>query len=411
MTLNIKFVLIKHLTILFCLSSFLLFNPDFSDAKDYTFSWAPNPDPVDGYNLYYKKGGAASAPFNGSDANEGPSPIDIGTETIFTITGLEKNQKYHFGLTAYYGSDESKLTPIVTVNPDPLEAIIANLNYGQEVPLIVEFDGSNSKGEIEYYFWEFGDGSTAYFANPTHIYTIPGSYTARLTVIDEYGGTDHTTILISATEPVSQPADPPTAVIRPTTLTGEAPFLVEFDGSSSTSSNLPLNSYFWDFGDGMIAEVESMVHTYTTPGIYNVTLVVSDALGEVGQTSTLNTVTPGESQLYESPVAVLTVSPSEGVPPVTVSYDASESYDPDGSIYQYRVDFGDGTISYNRKDKHKYSDSGIYTMTLTVVDNIGFTSSINTRISVLSGGGGSGSSAGKAIVPIIHMLLEEDSPQ
>lgn len=87
-------------------------------AKDYTFSWAANNGSIDGYKLYYKKNGAAAAPFNGSDASEGCSPIDIGDVTSYTISGLKDNTTYHFTLTAYSGTEESDFTPVITVFPE-----------------------------------------------------------------------------------------------------------------------------------------------------------------------------------------------------------------------------------------------------------------------------------------------------
>lgn len=113
---------------------FGIFYATLSSAKDYTFSWSANDAPVDGYKLYYKKGGGASHPFDGSSANEGYSPIDIGDETSFTVTGLEDNTTYHFALTAYDGLEESDLSKIITVFPvdvelDRVQRAIYTINY------------------------------------------------------------------------------------------------------------------------------------------------------------------------------------------------------------------------------------------------------------------------------------------
>ena len=89
-----------------------------SFAKGYSFSWAANYNPVDGYKFYYKKGGSAGPPFDGNDAIEGVSPISITDLTAFTVSGLEDNTTYHFALTAYDGLDESDFTETVTVYPD-----------------------------------------------------------------------------------------------------------------------------------------------------------------------------------------------------------------------------------------------------------------------------------------------------
>ena len=86
-------------------------------AKSYTFTWSANPEPVEGYKLYYKKGGTTAPPFDSTGAVEGASPIKVGKVTSYTVTGLEDNATYHFALTAYNGSEESGYSEIVTVNP------------------------------------------------------------------------------------------------------------------------------------------------------------------------------------------------------------------------------------------------------------------------------------------------------
>lgn len=94
----------------------------FASAADYSFSWSANPEPVEGYKLYYKKGGNAGPPFDGTDSASGPSPVDIGKETSFVVTGLADDSTYHFSLTAYNGSVESGFTGTVTITPESTTA-------------------------------------------------------------------------------------------------------------------------------------------------------------------------------------------------------------------------------------------------------------------------------------------------
>jgi len=54
-------------------------------------------------------------------------------------------------------------------------------------PSTVKFVGSGSysqMGVVTNYLWDFGDGTTSTLANPTHVYTTAGSYTATLLVTD-----------------------------------------------------------------------------------------------------------------------------------------------------------------------------------------------------------------------------------
>ncbi|MBN2442604.1 MAG: glycoside hydrolase family 88 protein [Spirochaetales bacterium] len=71
------------------------------------------------------------------------------------------------------------------------------------------------------------------------------------------------------------------------------------------------------------------------------------------------------------PVAVFTVSPANPEPGNTVTVDASASYDPDGSITQYQVNYGDGYTTNGAVTSHQYTTAGTYTITVTVTDNEG----------------------------------------
>ena len=58
---------------------------------------------------------------------------------------------------------------------------------------------------------------------------------------------------------------------------------------------------------------------------------------------------------------------------LTCDFDASESYDPDGSIRSYAWEFGDGNSGSEVNVTHSYSAAGSYQVTLTVNDNRGLT--------------------------------------
>lgn len=60
--------------------------------------------------------------------------------------------------------------------------------YSGKAPLSVNFDSSDSTdpdGSIVAYFWDFMDGSSSTKANPSHIFTEPGSYKVTLSVTDD----------------------------------------------------------------------------------------------------------------------------------------------------------------------------------------------------------------------------------
>ncbi len=69
---------------------------------------------------------------------------------------------------------------------------------------------------------------------------------------------------------------------------------------------------------------------------------------------------------------------------LTVSFDASGSTDPDGTIVSYSWNFGDGGTGSLVKVNHTYSIAGTYLVTLVVTDNLGATGSQAQNVSVTS---------------------------
>ena len=70
-----------------------------------------------------------------------------------------------------------------------------------------------------------------------------------------------------------------------------------------------------------------------------------------------------------SPKAAITSSKTYGLAPLTVDFDASNSWDEDGAIIKYNWNFGDGSRIEGEKVSYTYEETGKYTASLTVVDN------------------------------------------
>jgi len=67
----------------------------------------------------------------------------------------------------------------------------------------------------------------------------------------------------------------------------------------------------------------------------------------------------------------------------TVSFNGSQSIDPDGTIIFYRWNFGDGSSQIlDISPEHTYADPGVYIVTLTVVDDDGRSSMANTTATI-----------------------------
>ena len=84
-----------------------------------------------------------------------------------------------------------------------------------------------------------------------------------------------------------------------------------------------------------------------------------------------------------APTATLSVTPLSGTAPVTVTADSSASFDSDGTIASRSIDFGDGYVASNVVTaSHAYANAGTYTVTLSVTDNNGLSSTTTKVVTV-----------------------------
>ena len=82
------------------------------------------------------------------------------------------------------------------------------------------------------------------------------------------------------------------------------------------------------------------------------------------------------------PEAGFTADPASGAAPLTVTFDAASSYDPDGALVSYAWDFGDGQSGSGASVVHDYPVPGDYEVILTVTDADEATDADTTTISV-----------------------------
>ena len=149
-----------------------------------------------------------------------------------------------------------------------------------------------------------------------------------------------------------------------------------------------IEEYAWDFdGDGTydVMEQNPPPHTYMSAGMYNAKLRVTDNDGAFD----VDTVSINATANLP-PVAVLSASPTfvylGDTGSASVDFDASSSYDPEGTSLIYRFDpEGDGSYVNNGTDPiydHDYSETGMYMAKLKVEDSDNDTDYDSVLISV-----------------------------
>jgi len=173
------------------------------------------------------------------------------------------------------------VSPAPTGNQPPVAKATATPTSGP-APLTVKFSSlgsSDSDGTIASQSWNFGDTQTSTEANPSHIYTAAGTYSAVLTVTDSAGAKATSTVSIVVSAP---PAgnQPPVAKASATPTSGTAPLTVKFSSAGSADAEGPLASTSWNFGDNTPVSTEANPsHVYTAPGTYSAVLTVTDSAG------------------------------------------------------------------------------------------------------------------------------------
>ncbi|WP_267640417.1 PKD domain-containing protein [Haloarchaeobius amylolyticus] len=151
---------------------------------------------------------------------------------------------------------------------------------------------------------------------------------------------------------------------------------ITFDASVSSDDN-GITSYEWDIDDDGNYEKsgQTTTHSYGDNGQKQVTLRVTDGAGQTDTIAKTVTVT-------NRPPSAAFDWDCTGT---TCSFDGRGSSDVDGSIASYSWDFGDGGSDPGQTTSHTYTPPGTYSVTLTVTDDDGDTSSITKEIH--TGGG------------------------
>lgn len=219
------------------------------------------------------------------------------------------------------------------------------------VPLRVSFY-DRSEGTLPLrYLWDFGDGSTSLEQTPTHTYTTNGKYTVSLTVTNSLGQDTRTLPGFIAV------GDPPAPHFSVSSSEGNVPLTVVFTDMTTGGAG----SWRWDFGDGTSATVQNPSHTYTKPGIYSVTLFVTNEFGseQIIKSSFINAgVVPDAEFIAET---------RQGDPPLTVRFRDFSA----GRPLAWLWDFGDGTTSTEKDPVHTYTKEGYYTTSLHIANAFG----------------------------------------
>jgi len=144
-------------------------------------------------------------------------------------------------------------------------------------PLDVQFASHSLNADK--LLWDFGDNTPGTGltkdSTPSHRYSLPGIYTIKLYAYNSFSSLpqDSTFTVIKV--------DGPTAFVKSNITQGCAPLTVVISASKQNAIG-----YKWDFGDGTVINNPAdtfQAHTYTSAGLINPIIIVTDAKGcEIG---------------------------------------------------------------------------------------------------------------------------------
>jgi len=241
-------------------------------------------------------------------------------------------------------------------------------------PFLVEFDASSTKdsdNNVVEYNWDFdSDGKDDAFGKTAkNLFTKEGVYKVTLTVKDAKDNTSQASVGIKVTTPGLS------AVLTASPLSGEVPLIVNFDASGSYYPKGTISSYKWNFGDATdeVLGAAKISHKYTQVGQYTATVTVIGT--DNSQSKQSVNVVIRAIQLS----ACFKANPSSGQAPLTVSFDPDCTV---GPVSSYSWKFGDGGTSNEVKPTHEYSNPGLYTVELEVLDNNNTVSTSTTQVEV-----------------------------
>ncbi|MFH1234469.1 MAG: PKD domain-containing protein [Candidatus Diapherotrites archaeon] len=270
-------------------------------------------------------------------------------------------------------------------------AVFTADKYAGSAPLTVEFDASGSSdpdGIIASYDWNFGDGGKAGTVKATHTFSENGTYIVSLIVRDDRNAAGKGSMAIQV-KPEGQNFSP-IALFSMKPYYGYAPLTIDFNAEASFDYDGTIQSYAWHFGDGSAGSGKNISHTFNSSGDYDIALTITDDDSASGTLVVSLQVLDQAVKANLKPVAGFAVENNYyyGAVPHKVSFDASQSYDPDGSVVFYRWDFGDNESDEGLQKQavsHTFTSAGNFTAKLTVKDNNNAVSTHSASIQVVPG--------------------------
>lgn len=286
----------------------------------------------------------------------------LNTSTGLQVTATPSSTTTYTATGADANGCQATATLEIVVYPQPSAQISAPSEVCQGAPFSLSGSGSTipSPGIMVDYAWDLtGDGQQdAQGSVVNHSYTSIGSQVVQLVVTSADGCSDDATAVVYVN---------PSPEASFTYTAGCQSVAASFTNTSTPAGSL--TSVLWNFGDGSTGQGNTVSHSYSAPGSYNVTLIVGTAAG-CGDTVSL------PMEVWLNPV----VSFLADVQCFNaVIFKASVD---SGNIVSLQWQLGDGSTAEGDSLIHVFSQPGTYTVTLTGTESNGCTGEASQTVVV-----------------------------
>ncbi len=298
-------------------------------------------------NISNQSVGATSYAWNFGDGETGTQADD---DFIHTYPPSDDMEEYTITLTASNGQCDDTRQRKVKVHPRVTALFDIDETDGCS-PLTVNFD-NQSEGNIEMFFWDFGDGTFSIETDPTHTFTnftdSVITYTVTLSVVSTTFFCIETYTMDVTVYPYIE------AGFTLTPFEGCHPLEVVFGNTSDGAT-----SWQWDFGNGETFDVEFPDNqTYTNDSTVIQEFIITQTVNNEHCTDQIT------DTLRVFPEITADFSPSEtvGCAPFEVTF---ENFSNDVATH-FAWEFGDGGSSALKDPTHVFENDTDETITYTV---------------------------------------------
>jgi len=294
---------------------------------------------------------------------------------------IDDDSQDDYPLGDFLSSNQEPVAYIESISPNPAtQGQTVNFNgHGMDDGTIIEWEWKSSKDDVLSSSEDFSSSSLSV-----------GTHTIGLRVKDDDNKWSEYTERTLTINPIeNQENQKPTAtIIKPnptTTTTATFEESIYFHGIGTDSDGTVVEYSWRSSKDGVFNKNSTFIKSDLSVGTHAIYFKVKDNQGEWSSEDTALLVINTSSSPSNEPPNPDSGGPYEGYVNASISFDASNSSDPDeDDIVSYEWDFGDGTNGNGMYVEYTYSSIGNYTVNLTITDSQDKTSTISTFANIVT---------------------------